>query len=415
MVAWLLVLALVMTAILFLFTDEAPLVEQPAPPGAEQASAVRQAVSQLRGQGSGNARAVQLRFTSTQLAAAGALASDGLQPDRLLIELDGNRINIVGSHRLFFGRWLNAGLVSEGSKKGFPPVHLTVGSVSFSPGISRRLLEAARWMVNRRGANIPPLDELIQYAEVRNDEALATVRLPKRSGLIDQLAGGRGAIDRRDVSKAYCTLARLHAATPTDDLAQAVRRAFPADRAAAASAASNRAAFVALAMLAVSPRVGELAGLSGDDIEGCAIAPVEFQLHGRADLAKHWALSAALEVTTGAGIGQAMGEWKELSDSVSKQSEFAVGDPSGFSFVDLAADRSGLSIARAAIDPARARSIAARLATITQHELLPPRLMRLEEGLPEHVFAENYGTIRDERFIARLRQIDKELDLSAAP
>lgn len=405
---------LILVTCIFLFTDNDPLVEQPAPPGSEQASAVRLAVGQLRSRTLNRASPANLHFTSSQLSAIGELASDGFKPDRLLIELDDNRINVVGSHRLFFGRWLNASLVSQGSKKGFPKVYLTVGSISFSSSLSRSLLDGGRLALNWRGANIPPLDTLVQNAEFREGDAFATVQLPLKSGIIDQLSSGRGSVDRSDVAKAYCRLTRLQAADPTSDLAETVRRAFPAESATLATASSNRATFVALAMLTVSPSVGGLVGLSAADIQECASAPVALTLNGRFDLAKHWALSAALEVTTGAQIGQAMGEWKELSDSVSKQSEFAVGDPTGFSFVDLAADRSGLLIARAASDVARARSIAEKLSTIKQQDILPARLTSLEEGMSDRVFIATYGTIRDPRFRAKVQEIDDELKRSTS-
>lgn len=398
----------------FLFTDARPLVEQPAPPDAEQASAVKMAVGQLRGSDlPGKAAPQNIHLTSRQLEAAGALASDAFKPDRLLVELDGDRINITGSHKLPFGRWLNAGLVGHGSRSGFPKVYLTVGSVSFPAGISRTILEGARRAVNWRGAAIPPLDRLVQRFEIKGTDAIAVVQLPPRSGIVDQLAGGRGSIEARTVLAAYCKLTALQSSKPTDDLAEVVRRAFPAGTAGTATVASNRAAYVAIAMFVVSPRVGDLIGLSDKDIEDCGSQPVAVKLHGRFDLPQHWSLSAALAVTSGTQISQAMGEWKELADSVSRQSQFAVGDPTGFSFLDIAADRSGFLIAQDASDPDHARSAAIRMSRIGQDDILPPSLMTLEDGLPESVFVRKYGSIRDPRFLARIRQIDEELNPSA--
>ena len=397
----------------FLLTDADPLVEQPAPPNAEQASAVKMAVNQLRNKALPGAGASQtIRLTPQQLTAAGALASDAFKPDRLLIEIDGDRINVTGSHKLPFGRWFNAGIVGHGSKSGFPEVYLTVGSVSFPARISRLILESVREVVNLRGANIPPLDRLVQRFAIEGSEAVALVQVPPRSGIVDQFGDGPGSIDTRTVLAAYCRLTALQASKPTDDLAEAVRRAFPAETAGAATGASNRAGFVALAMFAVSPHVGDLIGLSDKDIEGCRSEPVALKLHGRFDLPKHWSLSAALAVTSGTQISQAMGEWKELADSVSKQSQFAVGDPSGFSFLDIAADRSGFLMAQDATDTARAGSMAITLSRIDQDDILPPSLMTLEEGLPDSVFVQKYGSIRDARFLEKVRQIDAELTKS---
>lgn len=403
---------LVVLALTLLFTDRHPLVAQPGPPGAEQASAIKQAIGAARTQRLPGKQAVEIRLTREQLAAVGTLASDGFKPDRLLVRIHGKTLNVAGSHRLFFGRWLNARLVSQGSKTGFPKVYLTVGSVSFPAGISRFLLEGVRLAINLRGANVPPLDTLVQSSEIKGDEAIAKVHLPLKSGIVDQFAGARGGLDGATVIKVYCRLTALQTKKPTDDLAIAVQRAFPAESADTATVASNRAAFVALAMFTVSPRVGELAGLVDDDTRDCAKGPFALKLNGRFDLSKHWALSAALAVTAGARFSQAMGEWKELSDSVSKLSQFAEGDPTGFSFLDLAADRSGFLMAQAAMDPDRARSMAAKMSKIGPNDIVPASLMRLEDGMPESAFAQKYGTIRDPRFLAKIREIDAELNKS---
>lgn len=350
-----------------------------------------------------------VRLTSRQLAAAGALASDAFKPDRLLIEIDGDRINVTGSHKLPFGRWLNVGIVGHGSKNGFPKVYLTVGSVSFPARISRLILEGTRSVVNLRGADIPPLDRLVRRFVIEGSDAVALVQVPPKTGIVDQFGDGRGHIDAKAVLATYCRLTVLQSLKPTDELAEAVRRTYPAQTAGAATASSNRAGFVALAMFAVSPRVGDLIGLSDEDIKDCRSEPVALKLHDRFDLAKHWTLSAALAATSGAQFSQAMGEWKELADSVSKRSEFAEGDPSGFSFIDIAADRSGFLMAQTATDTERAPSMAIRMSRIDQDAILPSTLMTLEEGLPESVFVQKYGTIRDARFLEKVRQIDEEL------
>lgn len=402
-------MVLVVVGLTLLFTDRHPLVAQPGPPGAEQASAIKQAISAARTRRLPDKQAIEIRLTREQLAAVGTLASDGFKPDRLLVKIDGNTLHVAGSHRLFFGRWLNARLVSPGSKAGFPQVHLTVGPVSFPAGISRFLLEGVRLAINLRGANIPPLDTLVQSSEIKDGQAIAKVHLPSKSGIVDQFAGAQGGLDGATVIQVYCRLTALQAKTPTDDLAVAVQRAFPAERAGAATVASNRAAFLALAMFTVSPRAGELAGLVDEDTKHCAGGPFALTLNGRSDLSKHWALSAALAVTTGAQFSQAMGEWKELSDSISKLSQFAEGDPTGFSFLDLAADRSGFLMAQAAMDPGRARSMAAKMSEVGPHDIVPASLMNLEDGMTESAFVQKYGTIRDRRFLTKIREIDAEL------
>ena len=115
-------------------------------------------------------------------------------------------------------------------------------------------------------------------------------------------------------------------------------------------------------------------------------------------------------MTSNTQLSEAVGEWKELADSLAKQSQFAVGDPSGFSMADLGADRAGLRAARAASDPARAAQVGRFLAQASEEQLLPVNVVNREDGMPNAEFVKRYGGLDDPRFAARVRQIDAELD-----
>jgi hypothetical protein len=376
-------------------------------PTAEQVTAARTAVLQMRsGQ---DQKTDEIRFDAAQLAAISALASDGFRPDRLLITARGKTLKIVGSHKLAFGRWLNLAVVSHGKHKGFPAVKLTAGSLSFSDEASRRILELARRAANFRNAGIPPLDMLIKRFEIDQGTVSAVVALPGESTLLSRLGAGEARDQAAAVAHAYCRLTELQKIDPSTEMAFQVRRAFPSDAVSEASVRSNRAALIALAMLIVDPEAGELAGLSVDDVKSCRIEPVDALLLGRADLPKHWLLSAALAVSTGTQFSQSIGEWKELADGISRISTLAPGDPSGFSILDLAADRSGILNAEAATTDASAANTAARLSQSGQSDLLPPPLMKLGDGMSNQAFKKAYGDIDDPRFLAMTQRIDAEI------
>jgi hypothetical protein len=144
----------------------------------------------------------------------------------------------------------------------------------------------------------------------------------------------------------------------------------------------------------LAPQTMELA-------RACARPSEEIRLAGRADLAKHWALSAALAVTLGPDAAGALGEWKELDDSLP--------EGSGFSLVDLAADRSGLHTARRATDPATAAAAAQQLAQATEQQLFPLSLLAAREGLSERQFLTRYGTIASHDYQAEVAAIDRAL------
>jgi hypothetical protein len=120
-------------------------------------------------------------------------------------------------------------------------------------------------------------------------------------------------------------------------------------------------------------------------------------IHGRGDLAQHFAVSAALTALLGAKGAESIGLQKELMDSHGG---------SGFSFVDLAADTAGTAFASTIIDhPERIRD----LETGFELNHYFPKPERYEEGYQAKDFAREYGKISDPRFQARYERIQKDI------
>src|SRR5690606_18694468 len=131
----------------------------------------------------------------------------------------------------------------------------------------------------------------------------------------------------------------------------------------------------------------------------CPDGPQRLLLAGRDDLPKHFALSAAMAAVIPPHVTRAMGEWKELDDSLP--------GGSGFSFVDLAADRAGLHLARAAVaDERSAVLVARRLAAAKESDLLPPTVRKLDEGMDEAGFRRRYGSLDAQAYLGAVRGID---------
>jgi len=389
-VALLLIVALA-AGLVFLLTSPAPWVPPRPAPTAEQVGAGRDALLQLRGAADAPA-AHPIAFGPDQLDGIAALASHGLRPDRLAMGVKDNGLHITGSHRLPGGRWLNAAVVAVRSGRGFPATHLTIGHLSLSDRWSRAILNVGRRLLAWRGVEVPPLDVMVRHVAIGGGRVVAIVDPPRP----------QGGIDGKAVTRRYCMLAAAQRRTPAVQFATHVRRAFLG----AATPDDNRAAFVALAILLVDDKAGELAAIAHATIDRCRVPSPTVTLHGRADLPKHWSLSAALAVGGGAQLAQAMGEWKELADSLTPQSAFAIGDPSGFSFVDIGADRAGFRTATSATRPDRAADRAARLRAATDAALLPAAILRQPEGLTEAQFTQRYGSIGDPRFTATIDRID---------
>lgn len=128
-------------------------------------------------------------------------------------------------------------------------------------------------------------------------------------------------------------------------------------------------------------------------------------MYKRIDLAKHFIGSAALTAAASGQVAKVMGEEKELSDAQSG---------SGFSFIDLAADKAGTRFGEIAISsPENARKIQRAMSQIKDYRDFMPDPRDLPENMNEAEFKQRFGSIDSEAYREVLRQID--FRISAAP
>jgi len=127
----------------------------------------------------------------------------------------------------------------------------------------------------------------------------------------------------------------------------------------------------------------------------------EVQLQQRHDWVQHFTTTAALQVAAGSGVSNFIGEAKEISDA---------DGPSGFSFTDIAADRTGVRFAEVATrSEASARRLQATLANgVTERDFFP-LVADLPEGLSEFEFKAVYGDIDTEIYYGMIRRIDERI------
>jgi hypothetical protein len=103
--------------------------------------------------------------------------------------------------------------------------------------------------------------------------------------------------------------------------------------------------------------------------------PLTLTLRGRSDLAQHFAISAALAAAAGEPLSNAIGVEKEVDDAK---------HGSGFSFIDLAADRAGTRLGELAVRNPE-RLAAALAAGLTDAAMLPSI-----DGLPEFMTTDEF-------------------------
>lgn len=169
-------------------------------------------------------------------------------------------------------------------------------------------------------------------------------------------------------------------------------------------ARENRSALMALAIYLGDPRFEKLAGqVLSPELIGKSSFMRPVSLGGRQDLRLHFVISAGLQLIADQGISSAIGEFKELLD--------AGRGGSGFSFIDLAADRAGIRFVERATDSeAGARRLQQMLSGSPTEQLFFPPVTDLAENLPKEEFERHYVGIGKPGYKAMVREIDRRID-----
>jgi uncharacterized protein YfiM (DUF2279 family) len=390
--------ALIVALLGVLLVSASPSVPVQGPPSARNVRAAQSAFGQLEDRSSA---LTHLRLGPGELEGIASLASDATGLERLDVGLSDGALVAAGSVPLPAWGWINGELRIRGDHRGFPDVDVSVGRLKLPTWASRALFRIGRLLLEWRGIELPPLDQLVRRVAVGPRLVVADLALPRDAGLVSDIVGLQGeSVDDLAAARVYCRLASMQRRQPDTSLAAQVRRAFslPSDQPAEIA---NRIRFVALALYVEGDKAFSLAPRALKVAQSCKRPRGEILLAGRFDLAKHWTLSAALSATMGPEAASALGKWKELHDSLPQGS--------GFSFVDLAADRSGVQVARRATNPASAAASAQRLAKATEQQLFPLALLAAREGLSEQQFLTRYGTVASRDYRASVAVIDRTL------
>ncbi len=121
-------------------------------------------------------------------------------------------------------------------------------------------------------------------------------------------------------------------------------------------------------------------------------------LAGREDLAKHFMVSAVVAAEADRTLADAVGLTKEIDDSRGG---------SGFSFVDLAADRAGTRFGERAVSAASA--LQAAVAAGAPESAIMPDIARLPESMTEGEFVARFGGIGASRYQAMIDTIERRV------
>ena len=154
---------------------------------------------------------------------------------------------------------------------------------------------------------------------------------------------------------------------------------------------ANKAAILALGVILGEEKVAKIARREIDSIYRPKIESLRnrITLRGRGDLPRHFWVSAGLTVVSSEANSTAVGKAKELMD--------AEPGGSGFSFVDMAANASGIRFAVLATkNEAMAREMRQRVQQTASSSDFCPSIDGLPEGMTTNQFQSQYGGIGGE-------------------
>lgn len=161
----------------------------------------------------------------------------------------------------------------------------------------------------------------------------------------------------------------------------------------------NRALLIVLA-LQMGGR--DIARFIPEAKEWVRAARTRITLAGRADLAQHFVISAALAALGGGPLADAIGVHKEVGDARSG---------SGFSFKDFAANRAGTAFGRKASDAGGGAASLQQsvIAGVVANDLLPA-MANLPEFMPYAEFARRYGGVGAPAYMRTVEDIDRRVE-----
>jgi hypothetical protein len=314
---------------------------------------------------------------------------DGHADVQVSVDLDGNPL----------GRWLNIA-ATVANADGLPEAQqLRVGRLPV-PDF------AARWVTDlllaRLGSDVP-----VSLAQ----EMVHAVTFTPTSVRIDYSWQKDATTRVRNMLIAPEDLERLHAAN--DDLARLVLAQggngplplvtllvpmfqLAAERSAGGDAVAEHRAVLATLTLYVTGR--SLSRWVRRASRWTQVPKRDVTLAGREDLAKHFLVSALVSSQNGGTLADAVGRTKEVDDS-----KFGT----GFSFVDLAADRAGTLFGELATgSPARLQEAVTR--GLSEADLMPS-VADLPESMTAAQFAERFGAIGAPRYQVMMQRIESRL------
>lgn len=287
---------------------------------------------------------------------------------------------------------------------------IRIGNISL-PGASA--VQLVEWLVNYYTDSDIATRAREQISQVSMVDGELALRMQPLDGFLKQLnevkngLGGEQNEELRELTAYYLRYASYQEFAlrkqPTSlveylraTFARAQQRSTPET-----AALHNKAAILGLAIFVGHHRIANFVGDVQPDPTRALKPAAPATLHKRHDLAQHFIISAALELLSEQGVSLAIGEFKELMDRAQ--------GGSGYSFVDLTADMSGVEFAKVAGQPGSAQRVQQVMSLATSEDTIIPSIDGVPEGLSKQRFEQVYGKVDSEAYLQEVARIRERL------
>lgn len=424
---WALLLLMPLALLLLLFclvVEREPLIVETAVPTVDSAHRARDLAQVVLGSLNSQRETASISASEDDLNALMTLAARGAHRFSGRVKVTPGIMFVMVSVRLPsnpLGRFLNLRVELLPDERALNIDRMRLGKLGIPRPLVLALLDLG---IGNRGGTA--LLESVQSMSLKGDMVTLNLRsVPQLKERLTRLQvflvklngisqGGSAAVDQALVNRYYLLLidsGRHINATPPPSLAAYLGPLFRLARERSQTGdpvQENKAALLALAIYLGDPRFEKMAGLQfKPGLLGSSSFSSAVNLGGRQDLRLHFVISAGLKLLSDQGISTAIGEFKELLD--------AGRGGSGFSFIDLAADRAGIRFAEIAADlNGGSRHLQNLLAGDSREQLFFPVVADLPENMPKEEFELRFGGVNSAAYDSLVREIDRRIDACQA-
>ncbi|MCE9523881.1 MAG: hypothetical protein K8S25_15800 [Alphaproteobacteria bacterium] len=352
----------------------------------------------------------KVSVTDAEISMAIGAALERLAPVKGRVDASADGVALRGTAQLpipdtFLGRYINIEAVVAPSDSELEISSLSIGNLPIPAWIIKPVtIFTLDWFMGA-GKGAPAYASVHSVAVAGDVITVAFQPPPTLFADIKTAARRATQVENVDSIRAYYANLIDTGRSGENSLAPYLRNAFALAKTRSQTrdpVEENRALILALALQFGDSHFSLLlGGVETPELAAAGIDGNDVTVQNRHDWVQHMTTSAGLQIAASSGISDFIGVAKEIKDSQTS---------SGFSFGDLAADRTGVRLAEVATaSDASARRIQSIFAGLADEKQFFPKADDLPEDLTEAEFKARFGDIDTPEYTAQVQTIDQRI------